>query len=281
MHAMLYSTVSLNEEQQQCLNQNNCLLFTDLDGTLLGHHDYEVGRVPVMLQSLTTLGWPVIFNTSKTWAEVQVLQSSLSYYNPCVVENGGGIFCPKNGHWVPILEETVFLSRDYINAQLDTLNSVYQFQRMRDWSVDDIVANTGLSKSIAHLANERLFSEPVLWQDTELHLTQFRTEVENVGLKLVRGGRFCHLMGGQDKSTAMMQLVTAYEKAVGIRPLVIALGDNHNDKKMLETADVACILTLPHKATLVLERQSNVVVPTRAAPYGWCDAIDHILSFQG
>ena len=44
---------------------------------------------------------PVIFNTSKTWAEVQELQKTLDYYFPCVVENGGGIHISAQSNWKP------------------------------------------------------------------------------------------------------------------------------------------------------------------------------------
>ena len=42
--------MELTAQQQEKINNKECLIFTDLDGTLLGHDAYDLGRVPEFLQ---------------------------------------------------------------------------------------------------------------------------------------------------------------------------------------------------------------------------------------
>ena len=53
------------------------VVFTDLDGTLLGHHDYSVDGALPGLERCAALGVPVIPTTSKTAAETEALEDSL------------------------------------------------------------------------------------------------------------------------------------------------------------------------------------------------------------
>ena len=50
---------------------SDMLVFTDLDGTLLDHHDYSYDAALPTLRRLKKANIPLIFNTSKTAAEVE------------------------------------------------------------------------------------------------------------------------------------------------------------------------------------------------------------------
>ena len=280
--------MELTAQQQEKINNKECLIFTDLDGTLLGHDAYDLGRVPEFLQHLKEINVPVIFNTSKTWAEVQELQKTLDYYFPCVVENGGGIHISAQSNWKPKalsdgenqskIDENQKSVRDDINLIIDVIGSQFQFQRMRDWDAEQVSYHTSLSLENAMLANRRLYSEPLLWQDTDTNLVQFTQLVTEKGLRLVRGGRFCHVMKQHDKSVAMRKIISAYENDFGFKPLTIALGDNHNDKQMLENADIACVLTLSGRNRMEITHTS-VYCPEQPAPEGWTESISFLFNF--
>ena len=51
------------------------LIFTDLDGTLLDHHDYSFSAASTALDLVQERKIPLIIATSKTFCEVKKLQS--------------------------------------------------------------------------------------------------------------------------------------------------------------------------------------------------------------
>ena len=77
------------------------LIFTDLDGTLLDEkYRYEVSRPAV--QWLKSLNFPVIFCSSKTFAEQEFYRTALDISAPFIVENGNAVFIPQNYFTVPV-----------------------------------------------------------------------------------------------------------------------------------------------------------------------------------
>ena len=72
------------------------LIFTDLDGTFLNHHNYSFDESKQALEKVEHKKIPLIFTTSKTRVEVEVLQKKVAIKEPFIVENGAAIFIPKN-----------------------------------------------------------------------------------------------------------------------------------------------------------------------------------------
>ena len=69
-------------------------IFTDLDGTLLDHDTYEWSPARPMLDRIREEGWPLVFVTSKTRAEVEGLRTEMEVDEPFIVENGAAAFFP-------------------------------------------------------------------------------------------------------------------------------------------------------------------------------------------
>lgn len=281
-------TLHLTPLMQERLFQHRFILFTDLDGTMLGHDEYDLAQVPALLQKIHELGCSVIFNTSKTLAEVKALQQKLNYFAPCIVENGAGLYIPdelkhEKANLIDwsLLETNQFpgaVTRDTLLSFLAGISG-FRFQQMSQWSCETVMLHTGLDRVSAVLANQRHYSEPLLWEDSDTQLVHFTQKVEKAGLRLVRGGRFCHLMGQHDKSGAMQVLQKAYELSKGFEVISIALGDNHNDKRMLELADIACVIPLPGREPLPISHP-HMLVASSVAPKGWVESIGFILSLK-
>ena len=68
------------------------LVFTDLDGTLLDHETYSLEPALPALNTLKEKNIPLIFCTSKTRAEIEMIKSQLHSIHPFISENGGAIF---------------------------------------------------------------------------------------------------------------------------------------------------------------------------------------------
>ena len=72
------------------------LVFTDVDGTLLDHHDYSWDPARRALERLRDRGYPVVLTTSKTLAELEVLQRELGIEGPVISENGALVALPPD-----------------------------------------------------------------------------------------------------------------------------------------------------------------------------------------
>ena len=112
---------------------------TDMDGTLLNHHDYRFDAVLPSLANLQQLGIPVILNTNKTFAELEQWRERLNLQHPFIVENGSAVlFHPTvpdqvfkdsdkslatvNGYQVVICGKPITELRDYLAAHVDAID---------------------------------------------------------------------------------------------------------------------------------------------------------------
>lgn len=264
------------------------LLFTDLDGSLLDHHDYDYSVALPAIRSLRTQDIPWILTTSKTAAEVIELRAELDNHYPFIVENGAGIFweagsllpqyLPKHGsvlQWGDF--EYVGLNR-VLMAEMLQLASSYKkqlklsFIGFSEMSIQQVAECTGLSQVKAAKAKQRQFSEPLLWQDSEDNLLKFQKAVEPHGLQLIKGGRFVHLMGLSNKGMALQWLAHYYHQAWSQPIETMALGDGYNDVPLLEASDCPVIIRSPVNP-LPKVKHPNVIVTQENGPLGWNQAV--------
>ncbi|MBV1789660.1 HAD-IIB family hydrolase [Marinobacterium sp. D7] len=262
------------------------LIVTDLDGTLLDHDSYSFAAARPALERAYAAGIPVIANTSKTCAELISLRASLDNSDPFIIENGSAICIPEQqihlhqGEDVideGYIELPLGVGIDQIRAALDSLRPVYRFESFGQWSLEQVIAHTGLSPDAARQAQDRRYSEALLWLDNDEKKQGFANTLASLGLHCLQGGRFLSILGaGADKGRALERLKQLYRPLLGETPLVIALGDSDNDVAMLEAADIAVVIANPHRPAPVV--QANQVIHSQAAgPAGWNDVIQMLL----
>jgi len=68
--------------------EENTIIFTDLDGTLLDHDSYSFEEASFMLDFIKEHDIPLIIVTSKTRNEVIGIQKRLGISTPFIIENG-------------------------------------------------------------------------------------------------------------------------------------------------------------------------------------------------
>ncbi len=265
------------------------LLFTDLDGSLLDHHDYDYSPAIPALEKLKTLHVPCILTTSKTAAEVMDIREELHNSNPFIVENGAGIFWPAgavNEHDLP--DQAALQNWEggfqYVRLSSIALNRVVElalqlkskfgfvFVGFSEMDAQQVADCTGLSLEQAEKAKQRTFSEPLLWKDSEANLTKFKAFVEPHGLQVIRGGRFVHLMGRANKGKALQFLKAYYEKLWREPVETMALGDGENDIPLLEASDYAVIVRSPVNKPPKI-KHSNKKTTRAYGPTGWNKAV--------
>lgn len=252
---------------------NRWLVVTDLDGTLMDHQ-YDWSAAQPALNALQAADIPLILNSSKTLAEMAALSRELSPGTPLVSENGGIAAIPKSDGSGYECHNTS-LPRSRILDVAHQLRSEYKlkFEGFADWSPKALSDHCGLSPEAAILALDRHATEPIIWSDSDAALERFREGMGAEGIRLVRGGRFFHLMGDIDKARGMERVRSWYadtHPASSWRTL--ALGDAENDRRMLEQADLGIVIPATDGSYLCPETDTLRHAPA-PGPSGWNLAI--------
>lgn len=263
------------------------VVFTDLDGSLLDHDTYDWRPAGPWLARLSHAGIPVIPVTSKTRAELLPLRLELGLRtSPFVAENGAVIGLPpawqharldRNPNDVEgLCIKTPSLDIGFIRQRLEVLRERLglAFRGMTDMHLEEIMSHTGLSEPQARQARVREGSEPLLWQDSEAALARFIQALDNDGLRLVRGGRFLHVMGRVHKGDAMQWLVDRFVALRGARPLTLGLGDGPNDIPLLESVDVAVLIRGRHGQPVEVNAE-RLYHTDGYGPEGWAEGLEH------
>ncbi len=261
------------------------IVFTDLDGTLLNHHDYDWSAAKPALAALRKRQIPLVLVSSKTDVEMLALRRELGNTDPLVCENGSLILIPEplltplgiEADPRSISDHYYFdyrgLPREQILTVLNELKPDYRFTGFAWMTTDEVAQYTGLSPKAAALAGQRKASEPILWRDTPEAFEAFQDELNKHKLRIVKGGRFFHVMGRCDKGDAVRSLQKHYQHHFGATPFSIALGDSPNDLDMLKQVDAAAII--PHSDGSHLEETAlnKAYIAPKEGAAGWNEAV--------
>lgn len=259
------------------------IIFTDLDGTLLNHHDYSFEEAREAIDYIKKSSIPLIIVTSKTFSEVRVLQEKLGIRHPFIVENGAGIFIPPDSVLTsPIPPQDKYIkiskSQSYLEVRIFFKHIKKQFplKGFGDMSVEEVMELTGLSEESAKHSMRRNFTEPFIL-DASVNLKLLQDEAKKEDLEIVKGGRFYHIISqGQDKAKAMKRLTHLYEEYFDKKLKMIALGDSENDFSMLQAADVGILIPLPNGEFANIDT-TNIIKAKYPGPKGWNEALMEML----
>lgn len=267
------------------------ILFTDLDGTLLDEATYSFEAAMPAIRSLQERKIPIIFCTSKTFAETIHLQKVMGISDPFIVENGGAVYLRNDQAKVSPLAgdqvgpwQRLSLGVPYraLLAQLATVKSLtgISLRGFSDMNIEEVASLCGLSLEDAERARQREFDEPFsLEAGGEDRLPEISRIVEGVGMTLSRGGRFYHLSGRSDKGRALRALCQTLQTSLG--PLCTAgIGDSPNDIPMLEAVDVPMAVMRPdgRHHPVLCERIPGIYKALGQGPEGWCKAVTNWLN---
>ncbi len=178
------------------------VVFSDLDGTLLDEQ-YRHDAADATLARLRTAGIPLVLTSSKTRAEMVRMRAELAPGQPVIFENGCGIATPAAA---PDAEDEIErFGPDYagLRATIDAVRTETDadFRGFGDMSDAEVAERTGLPPADAARARTREASEPGVFTGSEAALERFRSALAAHDLRLVRGGRFLHVMPRTDKPT--------------------------------------------------------------------------------
>jgi len=252
------------------------IIFTDLDGTLLDEK-YSFEKAVPALKLIKKFEIPLIFCTSKTRAETELYRRKLDNKDPFIVENGGAIFIPKNHFSFEIkydqIDNGYFMIK--LGIEYEKIRKILESIRSKgieligfgDMSPSEIHEHCGLPVDRAKLAKKREFDEPfkLFNEGDEKEVAKI---VKREGLNLVKGGKFYHILGNNDKGKAAKILVDLYRRKYN-RIITCGFGDSENDFEMLRVVDKAYLIQKPDGsfASGNFERVGGI------GPRGWNRAV--------
>jgi mannosyl-3-phosphoglycerate phosphatase len=262
------------------------LVYTDLDGTLLDHDTYSFVPALRALQKLQSQRIPLILVTSKTRSEVELWREKFNNRDPFVVENGGGVFIPKTYFPFPVQSgkprddyDVIELGEPYeslVSALLlASARSQCEVKGFHEMTAEEVGALCGISMEQAEAAKRREFDEPfeIMDRGKEQPLIE---AIEELGKRWTRGGRFYHILGGNDKAMAVQTLNDLYRQ---LNPHIhtIGLGDSFNDLSFLRMVDTPILIQSVHSEKM-MSQLPGARLTEKPGPEGWNNAILEIIS---
>lgn len=265
------------------------LVFTDLDGSLLNHYNYSWKDAVPALTRLYKNSYPVIFTSSKTFAEIHQIKQEMGNRHPCISENGAVVnipcayFEPGSNDAKDSNFDSYLFAKPYkeIIAVLKALRDEYQFvfRGFNDIHLDELIALTDLSEEQAKLSKQREASEPLLWKGTADDLEYFEELLKKEDLIITKGGRFYHVMSDINKGKTINWLFKKYQE---MEPdtdwITIGLGDSYNDIEMLESVDYPVLITNPGTKQPDLSEIKHLYKTQMPGPQGWNEAVFELLN---
>ena len=276
---------SLNTSTISSSGQPRILISTDLDGSLLGHEQYEMTGISAQILALSQMGIPVLFNSSKTIRECMHLQEALSLDAPFIAENGAVIVFREDDERFDFSKhssEKLAGGKRVISLGTE-LSHLLAFKYAYCPEAIDIVSGdsealtriTGLDETSLKGARDRQYSLPMVLDSAQY--ASLETKAFDFGYRFEVGGRFKTLQGRHDKATALELVAAAYKKAAEGLVKLIGLGDAPNDQRMLEGCDVAVVVR--REGCHHLMPQAEKVIKTESeAPRGWISGVEAALA---
>lgn len=238
------------------------VVFTDLDGTLIDHHTYEIHKSEEALLALAKRSVPLVFCSSKTFAEQRDLQLQLGIRQPFIFENGSAIAIPdgffSKKMYTPSQREgtydvVVFAHADAVSLGI-ALEQIGGLKGYKHASDAELSAATGLSGDALLRARERWCTETLLSTLAGELLLEVENLLQAMGYSLSRGGRFFTVQSAQvNKGKAVLWMMELFRQSFAQSPVFAGIGDSPNDVPMLEVVDVPFLVQRPDQTWAEVE----------------------------
>jgi len=282
------------------------IIFTDLDGTLLDHFTYSYSAASDALKLIKEKGIPLIICTSKARAEILSIRKRLKNKAPFISENGGAVYIPDR--YFSFLYEFQRRIKGYRVIEIGVPHKILlnvlrkigdktgvSIEGISEMSVQKIMDFTFLKKREAELSKKREYSEPFLICENHLSpllhkegikgrsegrwINKVKREILEMGFKFTSGGRFFHIMKGNDKGKAVKILKNLYIQKYGDIK-TIGIGNSLNDLPMLKAVDIPVLVKNYDNRYEKNIKLKNLYLADGIGPEGWNNFIISNLKFE-
>ena len=261
------------------MKKENILIFTDLDGSLLNHNNFEFEEIKSFILKCLDNGVRIIPNSSKTKTEIEHFFYQLGKELPYILENGAAVHNLNllNSNF-KLKDNSLIFSRS-ISEILEVFNTTVpkEFRKrcsfIKDMTKDEQMESLGLNEKYLPLALKRDYSIPLIFDGSPIIRNEFSLFLKSVGLKLHEGGRVFNICDDCSKGFAMQSVVEKIKNQFHTNPYTIVVGDSPNDVSMLEQSNQPCIIPLPKRDNLIDLKIKNVLRANQCAPNGWEEVV--------
>lgn len=269
-------------------SRKSIVVFTDPDGTLLERRSRPCVPACEALDFLADHDVPIVLCSSRTRAELELIQQEFRLRHPFISENGGAVHLPR-GYFSSSSPSSAPLDQAGYDVLalgaphervVEVLRHTAETTRIEvrgfnDMSVQDVAAECGLSLAEARLAQLREYDEPfrILESDPAVHNRLFAA-LRRAGLRSVKGsGRFHHVTAGGGIALAVRTLKALYRQHSG-DVLSVGVCDGLADPSLLREVDLPIIVwNAEADVARVLRKIPTARVTTMAGSLGWNEAI--------
>jgi mannosyl-3-phosphoglycerate phosphatase len=260
------------------------VVLTDPDGTLLDHRAHPCVPSYKAFRVLADHNIPLVLCSSRTRAELEIIQQEFRFRHPFISENGGAVYLPR-GYFSPSSDSADVSGYDVIpfggshQHVVDTLRRTAEAQGIEvrgfnGMSVQEVANECGLTLAEARLAQLREFGEPfrILSSDPAVH-SRLINALRRAGLRCVNGGGFHHVSSGADVRRSVQALRSLYRQRFG-RVLTVGVSAGLTDPSLLGVVDIPIVVPDSEvDLARVLRKVPTARVTNATGSAGWDEAI--------
>ncbi len=269
------------------------IIFTDLDGSLLELESYNHTIAEEKVTELSRQGIPIIFCSSKTFAEQRYYQKFYNLSAPMIIENGAAVAIPQSYHPYfnnlphTFIDDHLLFSfaegSQFILENIDRIRKKLDLKLFgyNDLTLSEISSITQLSEMELTRTTQRLFSETLLVGDfTSPNFKKMRQLLFEVNLQCTPGSKFYTITGiSSNKGKAINWLTHHYKQITSSQFSTIGIGDSFNDLSMLTEVDRPFLVQKPDKTWADIDIPMSAKIE-KIGPFGWNEIIEHHVGFS-
>jgi mannosyl-3-phosphoglycerate phosphatase len=262
------------------------VVFCDLDDTLFEPHTFSVDTsIHRALDRFESERVPLVFCSSKTRAELELIQQELGITQPFICENGAAVFVPRGYFGFDVTQgidiagyEVVEFGKPYgevvasLHRAADRLR--VEVVGFSDMSVEDVAIDCDLPLFQARLAKLREYNEPFRVVDAKAGaLPRLFKTLRAAGLECTNRGRYHHV-GAIRRDIGGRFLLGLYRRMFG-ELVTVAFGDHGSAVPLLRQADVALVVqsSVRHETTRLLADVPAARLSCADSVGAWADVI--------
>jgi mannosyl-3-phosphoglycerate phosphatase len=231
------------------------LVLARLDGSVLDPYTSSLtgdaaGAIGFFVRSRT----PIVFFSSRTRAQLELIQHQMGLRHPFVAENGGAAYVPRGYFGVDLPQarlvagyQAVAFGMPYSQV-VDQLQDTAQRLGVRvvgfnDLSVHGVADECNLSVLEARLAKLREYDEPFrVVEGGDAGRDRLTRALRTAGLQCLTTGRYSHVGAAVDQRRIVSLIRGWYEQAWGTPVVTVGLADATSDLPLLCCADVPLLM---------------------------------------
>src|SRR5919108_736864 len=273
------------------MNMMYKVVFTDIDGTLIDINTGEYRGTKKLARILKKNNIPIILCSAKTRSEQNKIREDIRLNEPFIVENGGALIIPNGYFDFPFNIPVSKVKKGYsiielgkpaieIRKKLVEMRKKYKinFLGVSDVSLNELAKITGLSTEDARRMAQREYGETII-KIKKYDIGRFIKIANEMGLKLIHGGRFFDMTVGNDKGKAVDILMNLFRKKYHNDVKFFGVGDSENDTSMLNRMDIPMLVQRPDSSWSNLEVK-DIIKVQGIGPDGWKSAFNRIMKLD-